>query len=111
MIASYEAAVAARFDDLHVRFKDAVPEDDPRLLNIEESLRPVADARILALCCGKGRFARALRARGARVIGLDVSKAMLAGAREFELHCVCASARRLPFRPRSSDAVIPVEVF
>ena len=111
MIASYEAAVAARFDDLHVRFKDDVPKDDPRLLSIEESLRPVAGRRILDLGCGKGRFARALRDRGARVIGLDVSEAMLAGAHEFELDCVCGSARRLPFRPGSFDAVIAIEVF
>ncbi len=111
MIANYEAAVAARFDDLHGRFKSEVAEDDPRLLSIAESLRPLDGRRVLDLGCGKGRFARALVDRGARVVGLDVSEAMLAGADRAGLDRVRASARRLPFRPSSFDAAIAVEVF
>jgi SAM-dependent methyltransferase len=111
MIADYEAAVAARFDDLHGRFKSEVPEDDPRLLSIAESLHPLDGRRVLDLGCGKGRFARALRDRGARVVGLDVSEAMLAGADGSGLDRVRGSARRLPFRPSSFDAVIAVEIF
>jgi SAM-dependent methyltransferase len=111
MIADYEAAVAARFDDLHGRFKSEVSEDDPRLLSIAESLHPLDGRRVLDLGCGKGRFARALRDRGARVVGLDVSEAMLAGADGSGLDRVRGSARRLPFRPSSFDAVIAVEIF
>ncbi len=66
MIADYEAAVAARFDALHGRFKPEVAQDDPRLLGIVASLRPLAGQRILDLGCGKGRFARALGDRGAQ---------------------------------------------
>ena len=111
MIAEYESAVAARFDDLHGRFKNEVADDDPRLVSIAESLHPIEGRLILDLGCGKGRFARALQARGARVIGLDVSEAMLAGADGSALDRILGSARRLPFRPASFDAVIAVEMF
>ncbi len=67
--------------------------------------------RILDLGCGKGRFARILADRGARVVGLDISAAMLAAARGGALHRVRGSARRLPFRDATFDAAIAVEVF
>jgi 2-polyprenyl-6-hydroxyphenyl methylase/3-demethylubiquinone-9 3-methyltransferase len=67
--------------------------------------------RVLDLGCGKGRFARILAARGARVIGLDVSAAMLAAAGGAGLDRVQGSARRLPFPAATFDAAIAVEVF
>lgn len=106
-----EAIVAARFDALHARFKAEVADDDPRVRGILSSLGATRGRRILDLGCGKGRFARILAARGAQVVGLDVSAAMLAAAREAGLDCVRGSARRLPFRAASFDAAIAVEVF
>ena len=38
--------------------------------------------RVLDLACGAGRYARALAGHGARVVGLDLSPALLAAARE-----------------------------
>lgn len=111
LMESQEAMVAARFDALRERFKPEVAEDDPRVRGILESLGPVRGRRILDLGCGKGRFARVLTARGARVVGLDVSPAMLAAARASGLDCVLGSARRLPFASGSFDAAIAVEVF
>jgi SAM-dependent methyltransferase len=110
-IEGYEAIVASRFDALHARFKRDVAEDDPRVRGILASLGPLDGRRILDLGCGKGRFSRILADRGASVVGLDVSAAMLAGAREAGLDCVRASAARLPFRAECFDAVIAVEVF
>jgi ubiquinone/menaquinone biosynthesis C-methylase UbiE len=110
-IAGQEAIVAARFDALHARFKPDVADDDPRALAILESLGPVRGRRILDLGCGKGRFARILAARGARVVGLDVSESMLAAADGAGLGRVIGSARRLPFRNAGFDAAIAVEVF
>ena len=52
-----------------------------------------------------------LENRGARVVGLDVSAAMLAAARESGVDCVRGSARRLPFASSSFDGAIAVEVF
>lgn len=106
-----EALVAARFDELWARFKPEVADDDPRVRGILASLGPVDGLRILDLGCGKGRFARILANRGARVVGLDVSPGMLAAARSVGLDCVLGSARRLPFASSSFDAAVAVEVF
>jgi ubiquinone/menaquinone biosynthesis C-methylase UbiE len=108
MISTHEAEVASRFDALHGRFKRSIAGDDYRLRGILETLGPVDGLRILDLGCGKGRFARALSEKGARVVGMDLSSAMLA-----ESTCVDrvrATARRLPFRAGSFDAVVAVEV-
>ena len=109
MIAEHEAVVASRFDALHTRFKRVLDANDPRLRGAVNSLWPLAGRRLLDLGCGKGRFARALCREGAAVVGLDLSAAMLGEATGIER--VRASARRLPFRPASFDAVVAVEVF
>ena len=83
--------------------------DDYRLQAILGVLGEVRGKRILDLGCGKGRFAHLLRCRGASVVGIDSSRAMLAEATDGAF--VLASARRLPFQPRSFDAIIAVEVF
>jgi SAM-dependent methyltransferase len=109
MIAEHEAIVASRFDALHERFKRVLDDDDVRLRAVVGGLCPLAGRRILDLGCGKGRFARALGERGARVIGLDLSAAMLDEATGIDR--VRASARRLPFGAASFDGALAVEVF
>jgi 2-polyprenyl-6-hydroxyphenyl methylase/3-demethylubiquinone-9 3-methyltransferase len=109
MISTHEAAVAFRFDILHGRFKRSLLRDDFRLRGILQTLGPVRDLRILDLGSGKGRFARALEELGARVVGMDLSSAMLSEAAGLDR--VRATARRLPFRDGSFDAIIAVEVF
>jgi ubiquinone/menaquinone biosynthesis C-methylase UbiE len=109
MISAHELEVRRRFDAVSGRFKATLSADDYRLQAILGVLGEVRGKRILDLGCGKGRFAHLLRCRGASVVGLDSSRAMLAEATEGAL--VLASARRLPFRPRSFDAIIAVEVF
>ncbi len=109
MINDYESVVASRFDLLHARFKDAIEDGDRRLAGLLGALEPIAGRRILDIGCGKGRFARALHARGAAVIGLDISPAMLASARGIDR--VRGSVCRLPFGTASFDGVVAVEVF
>src|SRR5205085_1976365 len=99
MTALHEAAVSGRFDALEARFKDEVLPDDGRLLALFEALGRLAGRRVLDLGCGKGRFAAHLATRGAKVVGLDRSAAML--ARAMDLERVRGSARRLPFAAES----------
>jgi 2-polyprenyl-6-hydroxyphenyl methylase/3-demethylubiquinone-9 3-methyltransferase len=108
MSTTYEAEVSARFDALEARFKTEVPEGDPRLRAILAALAPGPGRRLLDLGCGKGRFAVHLRARGAEVVGLDLSAAML--ARGGGPDRVRGSARRLPFAAAAFDGVLAVEV-
>jgi SAM-dependent methyltransferase len=70
--------------------------------------------RVLDLACGSGIYTRpfARRARKARVIGLDISRPMLAHARRksreeglHNLDLVRGSALTLPFRSKSFDVV------
>lgn len=106
---AHEREVASRFNALHSRFKREVKSEDFRLRALLASLGPCAGRRVLDLGCGKGRFAERLGARGAKVVGLDVSAAMLASARGFQR--VLGSARRLPFAGGAFDAVVAVEIF
>ena len=104
-----ESYVASCFDSQEGRFKPDVKVDDYRLRALIEKLGPVGGKRILDLGCGKGRFARRLSELGAEVYGLDLSASMIAGASGIAR--VRGSARRLPFRSETFDAVIAVEVF
>jgi 2-polyprenyl-6-hydroxyphenyl methylase/3-demethylubiquinone-9 3-methyltransferase len=107
----HEAEVAARFDLLERRFKAGLERGDVRLEALRHCLGPARGLNVLDLGCGKGRFAAALAAEGARMIGLDRSAAMLAGGEPGCFGRVRGSARRLPFPEGVFDAVIAVEVF
>ncbi|QDV34208.1 class I SAM-dependent methyltransferase [Tautonia plasticadhaerens] len=106
----HESTVASRFDALEARFRDEVPADDFRLSAILRHLGPIDGRLVLDLGCGKGRFASKLARRGARVVGLDVSGAMLRAARDSGLPVALGSIRRLPIPDGGIDAVLFVEV-
>jgi ubiquinone/menaquinone biosynthesis C-methylase UbiE len=82
-----------------------VPESRVRLLG------PLRGRRILELGCGAARWSVALRARGARPVGFDLSGAQLRKARRIvdasrrPFPLVGGSAESLPFRDRSFDTV------
>jgi 2-polyprenyl-6-hydroxyphenyl methylase/3-demethylubiquinone-9 3-methyltransferase len=109
-VRAHEAYVSSRFDSLQSRFKHEVAGDDFRLRALLERLQPLSGRRVLDLGCGKGRFASKLKARGAVVVGIDLSALMLAEAAR-GIDRVRASARRLPFPGEVFDAIIAVEVF
>jgi ubiquinone/menaquinone biosynthesis C-methylase UbiE len=108
-VRAHESEVGARFDLLHARFKREVGAGDARLRALRSCLQPLEGRRVLDLGCGKGRFAARLEEEGARVVGIDLSAAMLAEGGGLDR--VRASARRLPFADRAFDAVVAVEVF
>lgn len=106
---SHDAEVAARFDAAEARFKPGLAEHDARLAGVVRALGPdLRGLRILDLGCGKGRFGRHLAELGGKVVGVDLSVAMLDAARGLDR--AKASARRLPFADGTFDAVLAVEV-
>ena len=60
----------------------------------------------LDACCGTGRYLRALLDRGAKAIGMDLSPAMLARAKEASARISRADVRALPFDAKSIDLVV-----
>ena len=99
MIATHEAEVAFRFDALHSGSNLRLPGRLPPAGDRGRAGAP-AGKRILDLGCGKGRFAGPSVARAPKVVGLDLSAAMLAEATG--LPRVRATARRLPSGPGRS---------
>jgi malonyl-CoA O-methyltransferase len=87
------------------------PRPHNPLMEIEHatvlSLLPsVVGQTVLDAGCGSGRYLRALGDRGARVIGMDLSTAMLARARETTTRIARADIRALPFNAMSIDLVV-----
>ena len=85
--------------------------DDEDALRVVELLERegVAGAgeRVLDLACGPGRHVAALGRRGARVVGLDLSRALLFAARRRGAGpLVRGDMRRLPFGPAAFDVVL-----
>ena len=69
---------------------------------IRETVPWTPGARILDLACGPGRHAAELERLGGRVVGFDLSRAMLRRARErTDAALVRGDMRALPFRDRS----------
>ncbi len=81
-------------------------EADRHLDFVEEYLaprRPDPEA-VLDLACGAGRHTAALRQRGYRTLGVDLSLTLLAYPPR--VPCVAGDMRRLPFKPGAFDWVL-----
>ena len=84
-----------------------------------DAIGPIEDKRVLEIACGTGRFTVMLAERGADVVGLDISAAMLqqgrekarAAAVESHLDFMRGDAGRLPFPDDHFDAVIAMRFF
>lgn len=82
---------------------------------VEELFARAGDvpSTVLDLCCGTGKFGLSLARRGYKVVGADLSYAMVreaqrnARAEQADLGTVAADARRLPFS-LAFDAVVSV---
>jgi len=75
-----------------------------RRVTVDAVVRP--GDRVLDACCGTGDLAVAARGRGADVVGLDFSEAMLARARSkrSDIEWVAGDVLALPFEDASFDA-------
>lgn len=83
------------------------------------ALDPIDEKRILEVACGTGRFTVMLADRGADIVGLDISPAMLAQGRqkaqavgvEDRVEFMVGDAARLPFPDDHFDAVVAMRFF
>jgi malonyl-CoA O-methyltransferase len=87
------------------------PHAHNALMEVEQAavlslLPPVSERRVLDAGCGTGRYTRLLGMLGARVIGVDLSKAMLSRAREMQLRVVRADTAFLPIVSSCCDLVV-----
>lgn len=73
---------------------------------VERHLDGTRPRAVLDLACGAGRHTAALRRRGYRTLGLDLSLTLLARMRAHGLPQVAGDMRRLPFREGSFDWVL-----
>lgn len=84
-----------------------------------DALTPLEDNRILEVACGTGRFTVMLADRGADIVGMDISEAMLEQGRrkaaatgvEGELSFMQGDAGRIPFPDDHFDAVFAMRFF
>jgi ubiquinone/menaquinone biosynthesis C-methylase UbiE len=84
-----------------------------------DALAPVDGKRVLEIACGTGRFTVLLAERGANVVGLDISRAMLTQGREKareagvddRISFLLGDAARLPFPDDHFDAVFAMRFF
>jgi ubiquinone/menaquinone biosynthesis C-methylase UbiE len=105
--AEYEAI---RFEDPGGRLIDSLQKR--AVLEGVGSL-DLSGKRVLDVACGTGRFSRLFGARGAHVIGLDLSRSMLNQARDRQSadFYIEASALQLPFKEDVFDIAVSVNAF
>jgi len=106
----YETAFAGDYLERYKhRSDEAARADLPFLLSV---LALPRGARVLDLCCGAGRYARALAAAGYRVVGVDLSQDLLrmarARSRGKSIRYLRADMRRLPLASGSMDGAVNI---
>jgi SAM-dependent methyltransferase len=94
------------YDDILAGAVWKADRDPERFLGIDAPLVGVARGRVLELGCGFGRLLDKLRPTATLLVGVDVSQANLAVAREKGHGVVRASALSLPFADEAFDAVV-----
>ena len=112
-------------DDVAESYEDKRFSRGGRLIDRREkeavldAVGPVEGDDILEIACGTGRFTVLLAERGADVVGLDVSEAMIQQGREKaraagvgdHLDFLIGDAGRLPFPDDSFDTVLAMRFF
>lgn len=93
-------------EEYHALYPHRDDEDARRAVALIRRVAPWqpegGDDRVLDLACGPGRHAAELERLGTRVVGFDLSRAMLRRARErTRAALVRGDMRALPFRPGS----------
>jgi ubiquinone/menaquinone biosynthesis C-methylase UbiE len=84
-----------------------------------DALAPIEGREVLEIACGTGRFTTMLAERGADIVGLDISGAMLSQGRQKakaagvddQVQFMRGDAARLPFPDDSFDTVFAMRFF
>jgi ubiquinone/menaquinone biosynthesis C-methylase UbiE len=112
-------------DDIAADYESKRFSDGGRLIDEREkravlsAVGPVKGKRMLEIACGTGRFTTMLAERGADIVGLDISPAMLQEGREKaraagvddRLEFMRGDAARLPFPDDHFETVIAMRFF
>jgi ubiquinone/menaquinone biosynthesis C-methylase UbiE len=112
-------------DDVAAEYDDKRFSRGGRLIDRREkeavlsALGPLEDKRVLEVACGTGRFTVMLAERGADIVGMDISAAMLEEGREKAqaagvsdtLEFMRGDAARLPFPDDHFDSVVAMRFF
>jgi SAM-dependent methyltransferase len=95
-------------EEYHTLYPHRDSEDARRAVDLVRRIaRWTHGGQVLDLACGAGRHAAEFERAGARVVGLDLSAAMLHRARSrTPLPLVRGDMRRLPFRPGSFEVAV-----
>ena len=112
------AQLKASLTEIRRSFDEAAADEahfpstiDPRIYHVQlilDYFGDLAGHTALDIGCGKGRFARILQERGARVSCMDLSEAMLQFVPEAIARC-CGSMTHLPFATAAFDACYATE--
>ncbi len=95
-------------EEYHTLYPHRDSEDARRAVALAQRVAQWhAGGWVLDLACGAGRHAAELEQAGARVVGLDLSPAMLHRARSrTQVPLVRGDMRHLPFRPASFEVAV-----
>jgi SAM-dependent methyltransferase len=95
-------------EEYHTLYPHRDSEDARRAVALVQRIAQwTHGGQVLDLACGAGRHAAEFEHAGARVVGLDLSAAMLHRARSrTPLPLVRGDMRRLPFRPGSFEVAV-----
>ncbi len=101
----WESIAAEETADLDVTIFPVTAQAAERLL---DAANVRSGSRVLDVACGPGQWLDNAKARGARVVGLDIARGMvdIARRRHRDVEFVVGDAEDLPFATASFDAVI-----
>ena len=94
---------SARYDAVAEFYEQFAPDvyDDPPMAALLRLIGDVTDLHLLDLACGHGRLAREMARRGSRVVGVDISAALL------DMACAREVEQPLPIAYVQADAALP----
>jgi SAM-dependent methyltransferase len=108
-----EGKISAKFEEIANIgwFPEDVPSDSAQLETVLDVLGDLRGKRVLDAGCARGRFAKHLAARGARMYGVDLTETFLKDARTNVPAAAFTrgSLSALPFRAEAFDAVYCIE--